>query len=203
MNGDVEEIKQLIQSKSEVDELKALTTADTKVEPIPFCEFGTETDLVIIGTKERGILGDSFDVTDDYYGINFMVGDKEIDMEMETGGFVSVVTIPKFNKIKAILIKNSGSPDLSNLGIECVLLPNFKGKIGVLAVDAESEQYRNDFDVFGEPIIHQGYAKDADCGEDDSEYDKVVLVLPEDTELVELPDFVIPLGHLKIGRAHV
>jgi uncharacterized protein (DUF1778 family) len=142
--------------------------------------YNEETTLVVMGTVDHNDNRD-IEITDDYTGFEVYVGNKKMKGVYESDGFISIMTLPEFKKWQAAY------PDAltDGGGVNSLLLPNFKGTIGVTAmVDSE---FTNDFDL-SDYIQHQD-------GMDEAE---VLLTLPEGTVIMKMDDYhQIPVAAMR------
>lgn len=190
------EFDKLCQSNSydSHEEKKATTPAYSKEEKKISTEiksqtvrtYNEETTLVVMGTVDHNDNRD-VEITDDYTSFEVYVGDKKMKASYESDGFISIMTLPEFKKWQAAY------PDAltDGGGVNSLLLPNFKGTIGVTAmVDGE---FINDFDL-SDYIQHQD-------GMDEAE---VFLTLPEGTVIMKMDDYhqvpVAAMRDIKIDK---
>lgn len=151
----------------------------------PVRTYDEETTLVVVGTIDHNDNRD-VEITDDYTSFGVYVGDKKLKGSYESDGFISIMTLPEFSKWQAKY------PEALTDGgaVDSFLLPNFKGTIGVTAVNEDGE-FTTDFDL-SDYIQHQ--IEDAD----------VFLTLPEGTEIVKMDDYhkvpVAVLRDIKINK---
>jgi len=161
-------------------------STSTEIKSIEVRTYKEETTLVVMGTIDHNDNRD-VEITDDYTGFGVYVGNKRVKASYESDGFISIMTLPEFKKWQAAY------PDAltDGGGVDSLLLPNFKGTIGVTAmVDGE---FTNKFDL-SDYIQHQDGMDEAD----------VYLVLPEGTEVMKMDDYhqvpVAAMRDIKIDK---
>ena len=171
-----EEVKEEV-----VEEKTEASTPSLEIEFEEVRTYNEETTLVVVGTVDYNDNRD-VEITDDYTSFGVYVGDKKIkgSSRYESDGFISIMTLSEFK------IWQSKYPDAltDGGGVDSFLLPNFKGTIGVTAVNEDGE-FTTDFDL-SDYIHHQ--LDDVD----------VFLTLPEGTEIMKMDDYhQVPIATLR------
>lgn len=180
--------------KKEETEIKS--EASTEFKGKTLLKIEDPKDIVILGSYTEGDTLANFSITDDFSSFDIMIGKSEFKFKMggyqfnsvESDGFVNVLTVPEFIKLKNKIEKDQDIEDFFQ-AIGAVFLPNFKGEIKVGA-KKEDGTYTNNFE-FNEYIQHQF----------DNDYVNVVVSLPEGTEamIIEPKDFMSMLRDGKIN----
>lgn len=167
-----------------VDENYGMTSFKSKV----IRTFDEPTNIVILGADHNGR---DIEITDDFAPLDFYIGGKKVrfgKFDFETEGHVSILTLDKY-KEWIDENKDTGLFDAVN----AVLLPGFKGDIGVgLFVN---DKFIDNFD-------HENYIwhQDEFCGDnEDMEYPEVFISLPDLTtiELIKDHDLSTIISHLR------
>ena len=157
----------------------------TEIESVDVRTYDEETTLVIMGTIDHNDNRD-VEITDDYTGFGVYVGNKKMKSDYESDGFISIMTLPEFKKWQA----KYPEALIDGGAVDSFILPNFKGTIGVTAMNEDGE-FTTDFDL-SDYIQHQ--IEDAE----------VFLTLPEGTQIVKMDDYhkvpVDVLRDIKINK---
>ena len=134
--------------------------------------FDKPTNLVIVGT---GDAGSDIEITDDYSSYDVYIGGKPQKFSTECDGFVKIMEVDEYKQwLTTIDVEDAFD------AIDCLFLPNFKGKIGAVAKTEEGD-FSTDFHL-DDYICHQF-----------DDYVEVGLVFPEGTTIFQMKDGKIPL----------
>ncbi len=154
--------------------------SNTEFKALKLRSYKEPTTLVVMGSVDHNDNND-FSITDDYSSFGVYVGGKKIKRKYgyECDGFVSIMTIPEFQK----LVKSNPHMTEDGGGCDSFILPNFVGDIEV-AVKLEDGSYTTDFDL-GDYIQHQELD-----GEDG--YVDVFMNFPEGTQVIDMENHQFP-----------
>lgn len=151
------------------------TTNSNDEEPTESNEvrtFDKPTNLVIVGT---GDAGSDIEITDDYSSYDVYIDGKPQKFSTECDGFVKIMEVDEYKQwLTTIDVEDAFD------AIDCLFLPNFKGKIGAVAKTEEGD-FSTDFHL-DDYICHQF-----------EDYVEVGLVFPEGTTIFQMKDGKIPL----------
>ena len=183
-----EELKEVEMTETEkVEVVEETKTLSTEIKSKIVKTYTEETTLVVVGTIDHNENSD-VEINDDYTSFGVYVGDKKVNISntwggYESDGFISIMTLPEFAKWQ------TQNPDamIDGGGVDSFLLPNFKGTIGVTAMDEDSGEFTNNFDL-SDYIQHQL---------EDSE---VSLTLPEGTEIMKMYYHQVPVAAIRDSK---
>lgn len=137
------------------------------------------TTLVVIGSSRNNYYTETnsdVKIDDDETGFDIIVGNEKLKNGCDSDGFITIMTLPEF---KLWQIKNEERiKDYTEF--DSFLLPNFKGTIGVTALDMDNN-FTIDFNI-DDYITHQ-----INCS--------VYLTFPEGTEIVNMKNYQIPVEY--------
>jgi len=133
------------------------------------------TTLVVVGNLDHNS-NSNLNIYEDFIRIAIYVGDKKIKKSIETYGHISFMTLAEFEIWKTMDIEAMED-------CESFLLPDFKGTIGVAAINQDGK-FTTDFDLNEYLQYLDGISR-------------VFLTLPEGTEIVNMVDHEIPADVLR------
>jgi hypothetical protein len=133
------------------------------------------TTLVVVGNVDHNE-NSNLNIYEDFINIDIYVGDKKIENSIETYGHISFMTLPEF--------KIWQTKDIEAMEYcESFLLPDFKGTIGVTAINQDGK-FTTDFDLSDYIQYTKGISE-------------VFLTLPEGTEIISMERHQIPVDILR------
>jgi hypothetical protein len=167
---------------------------DTEFKAVDYTTFNNPTTLVVLDTTGSDHSPRGIEVTDDYTTFSLYVGGKP-KSSYESSGFINILTVDEYNKIKNEAIKDGIWQDLTE-SLQGFVVPNFTGTIQVFAKNEDTEEFRTDFD-FNDYIQHQlGHQQ-----ENYDDYFEVGLNFPEGTQTFDLnPDLSLPISVIRDAK---
>ena len=160
---------------------------DTEFKAVDYTTITNPTTLVVLDTTGSDHSDRGIEITDDYTSFSLYVNGKP-KSSYESSGFINILTVDEFNKIKNEAIKDGIWEDLTQ-SLEGFVVPNFTGTIQVFAKNEDTGEFRTDFN-FNDYIQHQL-----------DDYFEVGLNFPEGTQTFDLnQDLSLPLSVIRDAK---
>jgi len=157
------------------------TTPNTEFKAKNLTSYKEPTTLVVMGSLDHNENND-FSITDDFSSFDVYINGSPQKRKYgyECDGFVSIMTIPEFQKFQ------KQNPDMMDdefgSGCDAFVLPNFIGDIEV-GVKLDDGTFSDQFDL-GDYIQHQDL---------DDDYVEVFMNFPEGTTVIDMDGLKFPI----------
>jgi len=178
-NGVIGVLPSVGQSDTDTSDTDTKTNTEFKAQNLR--TYKEPTTLVVMGSLDHNENND-FSITDDYSSFDVYINgspQKKRKYGYESDGFVSIMTIPEFQKFQ------KQHPDMIDdefgSGCDAFVLPNFVGDIEV-GVKLEDGTFTDKFDL-GDYIQHQDL---------DDDYVEVFMNFPEGTTVIDMVGLKFP-----------